>query len=255
MRIIPALAGNTICRTNSVCSTTDHPRSRGEYKVDREVKEVREGSSPLSRGIPPSQPELGDQQRIIPALAGNTNNLSGKRASGKDHPRSRGEYSKWIQIGMAVAGSSPLSRGILPSRSGPPVEGGIIPALAGNTSSCPDYGVVTGDHPRSRGEYFVAVGCCVSPLGSSPLSRGIPRTDTMDHATIRIIPALAGNTPADPAAQRLHGDHPRSRGEYINTLRANGSFDGSSPLSRGIQRSRILPRPMRGIIPALAGNT
>ena len=29
--IIPALAGNTICRMSSRCSTTDHPRSRGEY--------------------------------------------------------------------------------------------------------------------------------------------------------------------------------------------------------------------------------
>ena len=49
--IIPALAGNTCCRSRSVVGNRDHPRSRGEYTVIYPINYGRRGSSPLSRGI------------------------------------------------------------------------------------------------------------------------------------------------------------------------------------------------------------
>ena len=72
---------------------------------------------------------------------------------GRDHPRSRGEYTGNLLIGLSDKGSSPLSRGILNLRA---VEGGderIIPALAGNTWTAWSTPIRPRDHPRSRGEY------------------------------------------------------------------------------------------------------
>ena len=50
----------------------DHPRSRGEYENLEIWANEDEGSSPLSRGIPPGRMQSAGSPRIIPALAGNT---------------------------------------------------------------------------------------------------------------------------------------------------------------------------------------
>ena len=172
-----------------------------------------------------------------------------------DHPRSRGEYKRLDCIFIQKVGSSPLSRGI-PSQIGQVITcPGIIPALAGNTPRCRDGQIPRSDHPRSRGEYGWGAAPAAPPPGSSPLSRGILIDEYDRLFRIRIIPALAGNTP--PAHLKTHrmGDHPRSRGEYVPTLREKTATDGSSPLSRGIPGRCPLRCVRPGIIPALAGNT
>ena len=50
----------------------DHPRSRGEYVEAAGDGGTVYGSSPLSRGIPQTADEMVMNDRIIPALAGNT---------------------------------------------------------------------------------------------------------------------------------------------------------------------------------------
>ena len=70
--IIPALAGNTASRVRVRKSLRDHPRSRGEYDAITVCGMYAWGSSPLSRGIRRWFCGCGDEQRIIPALAGNT---------------------------------------------------------------------------------------------------------------------------------------------------------------------------------------
>ena len=92
-RIIPALAGNTPCRCWNATSTTDHPRSRGEYPAFRFFSDFLYGSSPLSRGIPVRSDEFVHLVRIIPALAGNTRPAQEVNILDWDHPRSRGEYT------------------------------------------------------------------------------------------------------------------------------------------------------------------
>ena len=71
-RIIPALAGNTPMQPSRSNPGPDHPRSRGEYLLPESFGGGESGSSPLSRGIPPSPPHPDSPSRIIPALAGNT---------------------------------------------------------------------------------------------------------------------------------------------------------------------------------------
>ena len=91
-RIIPALAGNTGVCCRFRLPRGDHPRSRGEYRRGWRWRMLPCGSSPLSRGILSAGRIQCVQQRIIPALAGNTRSTARSRRCGKDHPRSRGEY-------------------------------------------------------------------------------------------------------------------------------------------------------------------
>ena len=152
-------------------------------------------------------------------------------------------------------GSSPLSRGIPVLDVGVAACHRIIPALAGNTPRHTPSTIVRRDHPRSRGEYAMALAKVDLAPGSSPLSRGIRAQDTSLDLDRRIIPALAGNTTAREASTVRRRDHPRSRGEYALGLLEVVTHVGSSPLSRGI-RGHL--RPCAGayrIIPALAGNT
>ena len=152
------------------------------------------GSSPLSRGIRIGM-RIGDRSmRIIPALAGNTSSGFSRAPLKPDHPRSRGEYCQvWTGPNPGL-GSSPLSRGIPCGGRHSTPTAGIIPALAGNTCSCSATSPITSDHPRSRGEYLLVVEEPEPPIGSSPLSRGIPLQARQPGANRRIIPALAGNT-------------------------------------------------------------
>ena len=92
-------------------------------------------------------------------------------------------------------------------------------------------------------------------MGSSPLSRGIRVCDMDRIASVRIIPALAGNTHPGRFIPEHPRDHPRSRGEYPECLANINVGAGSSPLSRGIRLLRPLRVLRAGIIPALAGNT
>ena len=131
--IIPALAGNTWFPKVWTSGLTDHPRSRGEYFMSDAKPAFMLGSSPLSRGIP-LLPEFAEKNdRIIPALAGNTGGAGSCMAVRPDHPRSRGEYFGGRVRFRGLGGSSPLSRGIRECCNQWNRFRRIIPALAGNT--------------------------------------------------------------------------------------------------------------------------
>ena len=72
VRIIPALAGNTVVHGAFRMGRSDHPRSRGEYGFPGTPSGCFHGSSPLSRGILTAIDWQGVPRGIIPALAGNT---------------------------------------------------------------------------------------------------------------------------------------------------------------------------------------
>ena len=133
-----------------------------------------------------------------------------------------------------LAGSSPLSRGILSGGLAIDVRDGIIPALAGNTSWLTTLPRLLTDHPRSRGEYLPSPPLQLLLQGSSPLSRGIRTMPRKWGSPRGIIPALAGNTASFSAESAAVKDHPRSRGEYKAGNMAENNEAGSSPLSRGI---------------------
>ena len=254
-RIIPALAGNTQKPSRSDEGARDHPRSRGEYVDMSTSRQTAKGSSPLSRGIRESVDPNGAKQRIIPALAGNTALTRRATARSWDHPRSRGEYPHHCVEDTFLPGSSPLSRGIHRGRRRGRVLRRIIPALAGNTACRPGRVPRERDHPRSRGEYRGMRPSASRTAGSSPLSRGIRTGRGPGRVGGRIIPALAGNTRLWLLSLGQGRDHPRSRGEYHVSSGRGCPRKGSSPLSRGIRFPVTDSNSLKGIIPALAGNT
>ena len=90
--IIPARAGFTLQRSRPRTGRSDHPRSRGVYGGDVGRAPLRQGSSPLARGLPQMIDIILPPLRIIPARAGFTR-LTGRPVRGPaDHPRSRGVY-------------------------------------------------------------------------------------------------------------------------------------------------------------------
>ena len=131
----------------------------------------------------------------------------------------------------------------------------IIPARAGFTSRGGEAPTAATDHPRSRGVYIPMSPCRDGGGGSSPLARGLRPERRIRQSSDRIIPARAGFTsPAVPRSGSAR-DHPRSRGVYASSATVGCFLTGSSPLARGLRRSRP-PLGLRpGIIPARAGFT
>ena len=131
--IIPARAGFTPRGRVRGRGRPDHPRSRGVYPSGSYASMMRDGSSPLARGLPGVRPAAPPRRGIIPARAG----FTGLRRAGpcrcRDHPRSRGVYLLASEETVGIVGSSPLARGLLVREVvGKPLER-IIPARAGFT--------------------------------------------------------------------------------------------------------------------------
>ena len=91
------------------------------------------GSSPLTRGALASRGLTNCPDGLIPAHAGST----WEGTSGADintaHPRSRGEHLTCATVGVALKGSSPLTRGAHYLRHLAAGDLRLIPAHAGST--------------------------------------------------------------------------------------------------------------------------
>ena len=216
--IIPARAGFTAQSGSRPAPRRDHPRSRGVYCRTSAWPQRKRGSSPLARGLRAGRPSWQVPRGIIPARAGFTRWCHLRSRRSRDHPRSRGVYAVGLGPGPALAGSSPLARGLRRRRT---------------TSK---EGVV--DHPRSRGVYSPVIFGKPIKEGSSPLARGLPPGRAGEGHRRGIIPARAGFTASSPAPRRPSRDHPRSRGVYVIVAPARSPVIGSSPLARGLP-----PRP------------
>ena len=72
-----------------------------------------------------------------------------------------------------------------------------------------------GDHPRTRGVYYLIIVGEDSLAGSSPHARGLLRINISKLNIHRIIPARAGFTRRLAAHSPGLWDHPRTRGVYM----------------------------------------
>ena len=213
------------------------------------------GSSPLARGLRHGRACLVVEGRIIPARAGFTDGDRRVRARRRDHPRSRGVYCPPGTAGSGATGSSPLARGLRPSRPEHERGEGIIPARAGFTRRRAAPGRRPRDHPRSRGVYDPVTAPRSRGGGSSPLARGL-RVDRGGRIHRRgIIPARAGFTSGAALRLARSVDHPRSRGVYDLREYRDEVRRGSSPLARGLLAEIARVAAWGRIIPARAGFT
>ena len=232
-----------------------HPRSRGENVTTVTKARAVEGSSPLTRGKPTPCIDRGGADRLIPAHAGKTSYPTKPRPHLPAHPRSRGENDRCDCRVDLVKGSSPLTRGkpgklrLIQSRSG------LIPAHAGKTARQPPRRAAHPAHPRSRGENLKSATLARNVTGSSPLTRGKPHKAWTKALQARLIPAHAGKTAHSTHSTCAAWAHPRSRGENSEKTAGGAGNRGSSPLTRGKQRSDSPDVSHARLIPAHAGKT
>ena len=233
--LIPAHAGKTDLCEKALIQHGAHPRSRGENEDVPRPRLIRLGSSPLTRGKLCSEPRIARCGRLIPAHAGKTP----RRVIRDPRP----------------SGSSPLTRGKRYPRPLPRARPGLIPAHAGKT---PGHAHLHGDrraHPRSRGENCSPCKRGRRQRGSSPLTRGKPKSSTRQTPSHGLIPAHAGKTWLWVRVVLCVRAHPRSRGENLAVRVQRRAETGSSPLTRG--KHNLPPFYAVGyrLIPAHAGKT
>ena len=233
--LIPARAGKTRCVIHRVHLRAAHPRSRGEnsYTAHRPIFAAW----------------------LIPARAGKTSERRGKGNEPWAHPRSRGENEAGAAVAHYTRGSSPLARGKRPRGDRRRRREGLIPARAGKTPTRSRLWPKPGAHPRSRGENARWNTCTWLGVGSSPLARGKPSTQSGPTWRRGLIPARAGKTVRRRRTARLRRAHPRSRGENLALTEADDARVGSSPLARGKRVGHDTARAADGLIPARAGKT
>ena len=242
-------------RTGSLGRSGAHPRSRGENGLRIAYGDSAAGSSPLTRGKQHRRRLRLEGQRLIPAHAGKTASTAASPGGPTAHPRSRGENIGDASAWRPQVGSSPLTRGKHQAVPAPGLAGGLIPAHAGKTSAYPRLPAASRAHPRSRGENHPLLQEQDGVGGSSPLTRGKPRTRSSPSARAGLIPAHAGKTMRSWIVVADEGAHPRSRGENGCGRRPRVSVKGSSPLTRG-KHAGARARPHAwGLIPAHAGKT
>ena len=152
-------------------------------------------------------------------------------------------------------GSSPRMRGTPDDHVGHFLRKRIIPAYAGNTASLRSQSARTEDHPRVCGEHRPFGRRLVASKGSSPRMRGTRAVSSRMPLRDGIIPAYAGNTHTNNHRSGSAWDHPRVCGEHFYVRTQDGEMRGSSPRMRGTPVRLRNRRPVRGIIPAYAGNT
>ena len=152
-RITPAYAGNTHSLTANFSQLRDHPRLRGEHKIQAEEMKPKAGSPPPTRGTLPKRLSRLVRCGITPAYAGNTQYSPLSSQTLEDHPRLRGEHAEKEIREQRGQGSPPPTRGTRLVQVSEKGGERITPAYAGNTSISSMLLNLLGDHPRLRGEH------------------------------------------------------------------------------------------------------
>ena len=195
--LIPAHAGKTKRDRVEASRIPAHPRSRGENHDDNRPREIKQGSSPLTRGKPVRASRCLARLGLIPAHAGKTGVARYEDICGAAHPRSRGENIVTTGDYDGNLGSSPLTRGKRVPHYRRDRHGGLIPAHAGKTFNAGRFALICQAHPRSHGENTTASSATFSAQGSSPLTRGKPGREHHQPVQAGLIPAHAGKTTSE----------------------------------------------------------
>ena len=186
----------------------------GEHCVKMDPKLRSEGSSPHVRGTRNVAADLHLTDGIIPACAGNTDQLIWCLSYFRDHPRMCGEHRKRFVAATDSEGSSPHVRGTHGFGFGGGDLIGIIPACAGNTAFTRHSCRIERDHPRMCGEHSTSKSPPLVVSGSSPHVRGTLNVQESATCRVGIIPACAGNTRGRSLGRHRTRDHPRMCGEH-----------------------------------------
>ena len=128
---IPAHAGEPRLLPNARRHRRVYPRPRGGTWVLNPVSDGRAGLSPPTRGNPPKIAPTVNQQRSIPAHAGEPSSDSARMAMSRVYPRPRGGTGAPPSSATADSGLSPPTRGNRRRMGRNSAGAGSIPAHAG----------------------------------------------------------------------------------------------------------------------------
>ena len=200
-------------------------------------------------------PWRSDHPRFIPAPTGNTRPRPLAARHAAVHPRACGEHPRRRYGHDARRGSSPRLRGTLADCKCIVEHRRFIPAPAGNTRPSVAATGQSSVHPRACGEHVAYTVTFLSAHGSSPRLRGTQPDQRDRPASLRFIPAPAGNTWQSFYAGLWPWVHPRACGEHGYRDWRRFIYRGSSPRLRGTRTRRTAAGMSRRFIPAPAGNT
>ncbi len=234
---------------------TVHPRACGEQCALAAAATFAAGSSPRVRGTGQRIGAHCRPDRFIPARAGNRCSNPRRRQSRPVHPRACGEQTTRRKPTCARRGSSPRVRGTAMSD---PIKGQsnrFIPARAGNRPEPQTWHSAHPVHPRACGEQLIAASPSFTARGSSPRVRGTAWRTMRRVASIRFIPARAGNSRHGSRLSKPRPVHPRACGEQRHTAPMTKPENGSSPRVRGTERLIGAGWGPVRFIPARAGNS
>ena len=206
---------------------------RGENTYYLPKRSIVTGTSPRARGkLLAFWPEAKNT-RNIPACAGKTACHATCNAAPQEHPRVRGENLRGMNAAIKKHGTSPRARGKLDDWRLVNDEGRNIPACAGKTGSNAGRVASWREHPRVRGENFLAILRFIIRCGTSPRARGKRPGTANVHNPVGNIPACAGKTHSPPMGKARTREHPRVRGENFGSVVAEMDLWGTSPRARG----------------------
>ena len=134
--IIPAYAGNTLRWAGNFHHCEDHPRIRGEHRAGLEAVLVLRGIIPAYAGNTSSTfaPEVG-LKGSSPHTRGTPPSAPPTSTPSRDHPRIRGEHAYLKTLTKLTSGIIPAYAGNTSHSSAHGFDStGIIPAYAGNTT-------------------------------------------------------------------------------------------------------------------------
>ena len=213
------------------------------------------GSSPRVRGRLSTEEVPAYIHGLIPACAGQTGDFSPRRYWLRAHPRVCGAdcvSRVWLSV---MGGSSPRVRG----RPGHELSGcaicGLIPACAGQTGRGSTASSSAAAHPRVCGADHCSTRSRSTLKGSSPRVRGRREYAFINPWFEGLIPACAGQTPAEIASNVGLRAHPRVCGADPPASTRTWVRRGSSPRVRGRPHHGGVKAGARRLIPACAGQT
>ena len=249
---IPAPAGEPLSATRITSGWRVYPRAAGEPQMRDDAGLHTTVYPRACGGTPGANTDLAHMNGSIPAPAGEPTRCYAICDRVGVYPRACGGTQQLIVEGSAFAGLSPRLRGNHLALDQPLTLPRSIPAPAGNR------GVPRG-HPGGAGSIPAPAG---EPWRSSfrthwravyPRACGGTSACSTWVKSGTVYPRACGGTTMDCSPSLASSVYPRACGGTDNPGSSNASMTGLSPRLRGNRVETLPRRPVRGSIPAPAG--
>ena len=250
---IPACAGEATPAIRCWLIQRVYPRVCGGSPLSSRAKTAYRGLSPRVRGKLLHKAEKTPQLRSIPACAGEAKRRAAALIWQRVYPRVCGGSQPGRGGRPAGAGLSPRVRGKRAAVGRKAMQGGSIPACAGEARFPSAVFGPAKVYPRVCGGSSITLSACVAGGGLSPRVRGKRASSASTSVAIGSIPACAGE--AHPATSTMppSGVYPRVCGGSLLKGLAYCYERGLSPRVRGKPPFRPRRKAAKGLSPRVRG--